>query len=75
MLSGLRFGEEISTGVVKDGKYYHGTLRLVVEFPEGWSLMATPSEISSSSSSVNEKATIKLKRMAPSSKFLHRKNM
>ena len=67
MLSGLRFGEETSTGVVKDGKYYHGTLRLVVEFPEGWSLMATPSEISSSSSSVNEKATIKLKRMAPSS--------
>ena len=67
MLSGLRFGEETSTGVVKDGKYYHGTLRLVVEFPVGWSLMATASEIISSSSSVNEKAAIKLKRMAPSS--------
>ena len=67
MLSGLRFGEETSTGVVKDSKYYHGTLRLVVEFPVGWSLRATASEISSSSNSVNEKATIKLKRMAPSS--------
>ena len=67
MLSGLRFGEETSTGVVKDSKYYHGTLRLVVEFPIGWSLMATASEISSSSNSVNEKAAIKLKRMAPSS--------
>ena len=66
MLSGLRFGEETSTGVVKDGKYYHGTLRLVVEFPKGWSLMANASEISSASNKANEKAIIKLKRMAPS---------
>ena len=66
MLSGLRYGEEASTGVIKKGKYYHGSLRLVVEFPEGWRLRASNSEITARSQLVNEKARIVLKRMAPS---------
>ncbi len=69
MLSGLRYGEESSTGVIKQGKYYHGTLRLVVEFPEGWSLSASNSEIIARSRLKNEKSSIVLKRMAPSSEI------
>ena len=68
MLSGLRYGEEASTGVIKDGKYLHGGLRLVVEFPEGWGLRASASEIIARSKISNEDANITLKRMAPSSR-------
>ena len=66
MLSGLRYGEEASTGVIKEGKYYHGSLRLVVEFPEDWSLRASNSEILARSQLVNENSSIVLKRMSPS---------
>ena len=67
MLNGLRYGDEVSSGVVKDGRYYHGQLRLVVEFPEGWDLRASASEINARSRAVNETANIALKRMASSS--------
>jgi predicted Zn-dependent protease len=45
MLPGLRFGDESATGVVHDGVYYHGALRLKIAFPEGWSVQATSSEV------------------------------
>ena len=45
MLSGLRFGDESATGVVHDGVYYHGALRLKIGFPEGWDVQATSSEV------------------------------
>ena len=66
MVSGLRFGDEVSTGMIQEGKYYHGTLRLVVEFPRTWVLRATASEIIGSSSDSQNLSEIVLKRMAPS---------
>ena len=45
MLNGLSYGDEAATGVVKDGQYFHGALRLVIKFPEGWDVGATPVEV------------------------------
>ena len=45
MLSGLRFGDDDATGVVKDGVYYHGALRLRIAFPKDWDIRATASEV------------------------------
>ncbi len=36
MVNGLVFGDEAATGVVRDNTFFHGALRLVVVFPEGW---------------------------------------
>lgn len=36
MLDGLVFGDQAATGVAKGNKFYHGALRIVIEFPEGW---------------------------------------
>jgi predicted Zn-dependent protease len=36
MLDGLVFGDQAATGVAKGNKFYHGGLRIVVEFPAGW---------------------------------------
>lgn len=45
MLDGMTYGDEAATGVVKDGIYYHGALRLAVKFPTGWDVNSTPTEV------------------------------
>ena len=45
MLDGLRYGDESSAGVVKDGIYYHGALRLRIKFPADWDVRATSIEV------------------------------
>jgi predicted Zn-dependent protease len=45
MLAGLSYGDEAAAGVVKDGVYYHGGLRLLVKFPAGWDVKATAIEV------------------------------
>jgi predicted Zn-dependent protease len=36
MLNGLVFGDQAATGVAKGNKFYHGALRIVIEFPKDW---------------------------------------
>jgi predicted Zn-dependent protease len=45
MMDGLAFGDEAALGLVKDGAYYHGGLRVVIGFPEGWDVTNTPAEV------------------------------
>ena len=63
MLNGLTYGDEAATGVVKDGIYYHGSLRLRVQFPEGWDVRSTASEVFGLAPNP-EQAEINLKRSA-----------
>ncbi len=56
MVDGLAYGDESSTGVVKDGVYYHGALRLRVAFPEGWDVQASSSEVYSIERTASGKA-------------------
>lgn len=45
MIDGMTYGDEAATGVVKDGVYYHGALRLAIEFPDGWDVRSNASEV------------------------------
>jgi len=45
MMDGLVFGDEAATGLIKDGAYYHGGLRVVIRFPEGWEVGNTAAEV------------------------------
>lgn len=45
MMDGLVFGDEAATGLIKDQTYYHGSLRVVISFPEGWDVMNTSAEV------------------------------
>ena len=63
MIGGMTFGDESSTGVIKDGVFYHGSLRLAVEFPKGWDVRSTATEVFGVPASGD--AQIGLKRQAP----------
>ncbi len=41
-IEGLRWGDQIESGVVRDNVYYNLKLRFVVSFPEGWKLFDSP---------------------------------
>ncbi|MEM7078479.1 MAG: M48 family metalloprotease [Pseudomonadota bacterium] len=66
MLNGMAFGDEAATGVVKDGVYYHGSLRLTIKFPAGWDVRANNTEVfGRTPSGTANAADITLKRQAP----------
>lgn len=65
MLAGLNFGDEPATGVVQDGKYFHGTLRLVLTFPEGWNVRARTGEIVAKDGQGTSDGEIGVKRQSP----------
>ncbi|MEQ8486611.1 MAG: M48 family metalloprotease [Pseudomonadales bacterium] len=45
MMDGLVFGDEAATGLIKGHTYYHGGLRVVIGFPDGWDVTNTPAEV------------------------------
>ena len=45
MMDGLRYGDEATTGQIKDTTYYHGGLRVVIGYPQGWDVRNTASEV------------------------------
>jgi len=45
MMDGLVYGDEASTGLIKGSSYYHGGLRVVVGFPQGWDVANTAREV------------------------------
>ncbi len=65
MLSGLSYGDEASTGVVKDGVYYHGALRLLMKFPDQWDVRATPTEVFGVAPNASADAQISVRRQSP----------
>lgn len=65
MLQGLSYGSEASTGVVKDGVYYHGSLRLRIAFPKDWPVRATASEVFGTAPKSDSDAKIGVKRQSP----------
>ena len=45
LMDGLAFGDEAAGGVVRDGKFYHTGLRVVVSFPGDWTVVANRAEV------------------------------
>jgi predicted Zn-dependent protease len=65
MLTGLSYGDETAAGVVKDGVYYHGALRLLIKFPTGWDVRATAVEVFGNSPPGTADGQIGVKRQSP----------
>ena len=64
MVDGLVYGSESATGLVKDNSYYHGKLRVVISFPEGWDVINTVSEIRGTPPSINSDSSITAQRLS-----------
>ena len=45
MLEGLAYGDVAPTGIVREGTFYHGGLRVVLKFPAGWQVAAPQAEV------------------------------
>ena len=45
LIDGLAFGDEAAKGLVQDETYYHSSLRVVIEFPEGWQVKAPKTQV------------------------------
>ena len=67
LMDGLVYGDEAATGLLKDGVYYHGSLRVVIEFPDGWNVTNTATEIMSRSPGGSVDANIRVQRQDPPS--------
>ena len=65
MLDGLVFGDQAATGVAKDNKFYHGALRVVIEFPAGWDAVMAGNAVLGRAPAP-ETATISVQRHQPS---------
>ncbi len=65
MMDGLVFGSESATGMIKDGVYYHGTLRIVVEFPKDWDVTNTQTEIIARDVNTASTGSIPVQRQKP----------
>ncbi|MDA1073566.1 MAG: M48 family metalloprotease [Proteobacteria bacterium] len=68
MVDGLVYGDEASTGLIKDGVYYHSGLRIVIKFPDTWVVTNTPAEVLGRSPNGSKDASITAQRQeAPKS--------
>jgi len=45
MMDGIAYGDEAASGLAKEETYYHAGLRVVIEFPEGWAVVAQKSQV------------------------------
>ena len=45
LVDGLTYGDEASGGLVRDGRFFHRGLRVVVKFPESWRVRAPGSQV------------------------------
>lgn len=61
LMDGMVYGDEAATGLVKDGVYYNGSLRVVVTFPKDWSVNNSAAEVMSRTTD----ARITLQRQNP----------
>ena len=67
LMDGLVFGDEAATGLLKGSTFYHGSLRVVIEFPKDWSVTNTSGEIMSRAPGGSIEANIRVQRQDPPS--------
>ena len=60
MIDGVVYGDEARTGIVRDETFYHGDLRIVMEFPDGWTVTKSRTEVSGTAPGGNAEAFITL---------------
>ncbi len=69
MIDGMVYGDETSTGVVRDTTFYHGALRVVVKFPDDWTVDKTKTEVRATAPGGAKEALITLGRHNPDSQL------
>jgi predicted Zn-dependent protease len=67
MIDGLVYGDEAADGLIKDSTYYHGALRVVIGFPQGWDVSNTPAEVLGRAPQGATHASIAVQRVNPAS--------
>jgi len=45
LIDGLVYGDEAARGLVRDSTYFHGALRVAIEFPKGWLVTRVSSQV------------------------------
>ncbi|MDE0226884.1 MAG: M48 family metalloprotease [Gammaproteobacteria bacterium] len=60
MIDGMVYGDQGANGVVRDTIFYHGALRLVVEFPDDWTVAKLQTEVSGTAPGGTAEAFISL---------------
>ena len=64
MLDGLAYGDESLAGLARGTTFYHGGLRVVIDFPEGWTLANSQAEVTGTAPAGREEASISVGRHA-----------
>jgi predicted Zn-dependent protease len=71
LTNGMAFGESESQGITRGNKFYHKSLNMYLEFPEGWKIVNQPSELigvsSDRSQAIRMRMTAKTPGISPSS--------
>lgn len=65
LIDGLAFGNESARGLVRDNVFYHGGMRLAIEFPEGWKLRYTAARVRGTPSGGSDEASIAVTLQPP----------
>lgn len=65
MMDGLTFGDQAAAGLVKDETYYHGGLRVVIEFPDQWLVTASQTQVMGRAPGGKDEASITVARHEP----------
>lgn len=65
MMDGLTYGDEVVQGTVRDNIFYHGGLRVVIEFPKQWTVVDTPTQVRGTHPGGKEVAVISVSRLEP----------
>ncbi|MDP6375829.1 MAG: M48 family metalloprotease [Pseudomonadales bacterium] len=62
MINGLDYGDAPSVGITKDGVFYHSALRIVIAFPEKWTVSNSKDEVFGRSPGSADDAQITISR-------------
>ena len=65
LMDGLAYGNEAARGIVRDGTFYHGGMRLAIEFPEGWDVRYSSSQVRGTASGGADEGLISVTLHAP----------
>ena len=60
IIDGLTFGDDAGQGLVKEHTYYHGGLRVVIEFPAGWKVRTPKMQVIARAPGGNAEGTISI---------------
>ena len=65
MIDGMVYGDETAAGVVRDTTFYHGSYRIVVKFPDDWTVDKSTNEVRAMAPGGAKEAIITLGRHNP----------